>query len=64
MREATGHSLAGLLERTGPPLRNLPGAREKLAAGRDAMIRSGERSSLAAHGWYGQWLADLSGMGP
>lgn len=60
VREATGHSLARLLERTGPALRNLPAAREKLAAGRDAMIRSGERSFLAAHGWYGQWLADLS----
>jgi uncharacterized protein (TIGR02679 family) len=60
VREATGHSLAELLERTGPALRNLPEAREKLAAGRDAMIRSGERSFLAAHGWYGQWLADLS----
>ncbi|HEX6450150.1 MAG TPA: TIGR02679 family protein [Trebonia sp.] len=60
VREATGHGLGELLERTGPALRNLPEAREKLAAGRDAMIRSGERSLLAAHGWYGQWLADLS----
>ena len=60
VREATGRSLAGLLERSGPALRNLPEAREKLAAGRDAMIRSGERSFLAGHGWYGQWLADPS----
>jgi uncharacterized protein (TIGR02679 family) len=59
-REATGHSLAGLLERIGPPLRNLPEAREKLAAGRDAMIRSADGSVLASRGWYRQWIADLS----
>jgi uncharacterized protein (TIGR02679 family) len=60
VREATGHSIAGLLERIGPPLRNLPQAREKLAAGRDATLRSVEISSLASHGWYLQWIADLS----
>jgi uncharacterized protein (TIGR02679 family) len=59
-REATGHGLPDLLEHLGPPLRNLPRAREKLAAGRDAMIRSAEKSLLAAHGWYQQWTADLS----
>jgi uncharacterized protein (TIGR02679 family) len=60
VRESTGHSLAGLLERIGPPLRNLPQAREKLAAGRDAMIRSAAGGLLASRGWYRQWIADLS----
>lgn len=60
VREATGHSIAGLLERIGPPLRNLPRAREKLAAGRDATLRCAEISSLASRGWYRQWVADLS----
>ena len=32
VREATGHGLAELLERLGPPVRNLPEARERLAA--------------------------------
>jgi uncharacterized protein (TIGR02679 family) len=60
VREATGHSIAGLLERIGPRLRNRPEAREKLAAGREAVLRSAEISSLASRGWYQQWIADLS----
>jgi uncharacterized protein (TIGR02679 family) len=60
VREATGHGLAGLLELIGPPLRNLPEAREKLAAGREVMLRSAEGSLLVSCGWYRQWIADLS----
>ncbi|MBO0804820.1 MAG: TIGR02679 family protein [Nocardiopsaceae bacterium] len=59
VREAAGHGLAELLERLGPPLRDLPRAREKLATGRDAMIRSADESFLAAREWYRRWVADL-----
>jgi uncharacterized protein (TIGR02679 family) len=60
LREATGRGLAELLAALGPPLRDLPRDRERLAAGRDATIRSVEKSSLHALGWYQAWLAEIA----
>jgi uncharacterized protein (TIGR02679 family) len=60
VREATGHGLREVLERVGPPLRNLPGDRERVAAGRDTTVRSAEESFLRSNEWFGEWLADAA----
>jgi uncharacterized protein (TIGR02679 family) len=60
LREATGHGLAELLTALGPPLRDRPRERERLSAGRDATVRSVEKSSLHALGWYQAWLAEIA----
>jgi Protein of unknown function N-terminus (DUF3323) len=58
-QRSTG-GLAELLAALGPPLRDLPRDRERLMAGRDATIRSAEKSSLHALGWYQAWLAEIA----
>ncbi len=63
IREATGHGLAWLLERLGPPLKDRPAERQRLAAGREAAIRSAEDSFLKARAWFQAWLADLAADG-
>jgi uncharacterized protein (TIGR02679 family) len=63
IREGTGHGLAWLLERLGPPLKDRPAERQRLAAGREAAIRSAEDSFLKARAWFQAWLADLAADG-
>src|ERR1700691_4967432 len=60
VREATGLGLTRLVERTGPPLKDRPAERQRLADGREAAIRSAEKSFLSSRGWYQAWLAELS----
>lgn len=60
VREATGRTLARLLAELGPPLRDLPRERERLNAGRDATVRSAEKSSLHPREWYQAWLAEIA----
>lgn len=63
VREATGHGLTHLLETLGPPLRDRPAERHRLAAGREAAIRSAEDSFLKEKSWYQAWLAELAADG-
>jgi uncharacterized protein (TIGR02679 family) len=63
IREATGHSLAWLLERLGPALKDRPAERQRLSAGREAAIRSAEVSFLSGRSWYQAWLAELAADG-
>jgi uncharacterized protein (TIGR02679 family) len=63
IREATGHGLIGFLERIGPPLKDRPAERQRLADGREAAIRSAEKSFLSTRGWYQAWLAELAADG-
>ena len=51
VREAAGQSLARLLERLGPPLKDRPAERQRLTDGRDAAISSAEDSFLTARSW-------------
>ena len=63
VRETTGQGLAPLLERLGPPLKNRPAQRQRLADGREAAIRSAEDSFLTARGWFQAWIAELAADG-
>jgi len=63
VREATGHGLIRLLERIGPPLKDRPAERQRLADGREAAVRSAEDSFLSTRGWYQAWLAELAADG-
>jgi uncharacterized protein (TIGR02679 family) len=63
VREATGTGLIELLERIGPPLKDRPADRRRLAEGREATVRSAENSLLNAQGWYQVWLTEISADG-
>jgi uncharacterized protein (TIGR02679 family) len=63
VREAAGLGLVQLLELIGPPLKDRPAERQRLAEGREAAIRSAENSFLTARGWFQAWLADLAADG-
>ncbi|HEY1820665.1 MAG TPA: TIGR02679 family protein [Trebonia sp.] len=63
IREATGHGLGWLLELMGPPLKDRPAERQRLAVGREAAIRSAEDSFLNTRGWFQSWLAELAADG-
>jgi uncharacterized protein (TIGR02679 family) len=63
VREATGSGLGGLLERLGPPLKDRPAERQRLAVRRETAIRSAEDSFLRARGWFQAWLAELAADG-
>jgi uncharacterized protein (TIGR02679 family) len=63
IHEATGQGLAELLERLGPPLKDRPAERQRLADGREAAIRSAEDSFLTARGWFQAWIAELAADG-
>jgi uncharacterized protein (TIGR02679 family) len=63
VREATGQTLRELLERIGPPLKDRPAERQRLAGGRDATLRSAERSFLIDRDWFRSWLAELGADG-
>src|SRR5580693_4105091 len=63
VREAAGQSLARLLERLGPPLKDRPAERQRLTDGREAAIRSAEDSFLTTRGWFHAWLAEVAADG-
>jgi len=63
VREAAGQSLAQLLQRLGPPLKDRPAERQRLTDGREAAVRSAEDSFLAARNWFQAWLAELAADG-
>jgi uncharacterized protein (TIGR02679 family) len=63
IRESTGAGLIELLERIGPPLRDRPADRQRLADGREATVRSAENSFLNGGDWYRLWLAEITADG-
>jgi uncharacterized protein (TIGR02679 family) len=63
VREATGRDLEDLFKRLGPPLRDRPAERQRMADGREAALRPAEKSYLSARGWYQAWLAELAADG-
>jgi uncharacterized protein (TIGR02679 family) len=63
VREVTGQGLIQLLERLGPPLKDRPAERQRLADGREATIRSAEDSFLTTRGWFQAWMAELAADG-
>jgi uncharacterized protein (TIGR02679 family) len=63
VRETTGEGLTALLERIGPPLRDRPADRRRLADGREATVRSLEKSFLNHQGWYRAWLTEIAADG-
>jgi uncharacterized protein (TIGR02679 family) len=60
VREATGSGLIDLLERIGPPIKDRPADRRRLADGREAMVRSAEDSFLHDRDWYQAWLTEIA----
>jgi uncharacterized protein (TIGR02679 family) len=63
IREAAGGGLIELLERIGPPLRDRPADRRRLADGREATVRSAENSFLNDRDWYQAWLTEITADG-
>jgi uncharacterized protein (TIGR02679 family) len=63
VRETAGFGLIRLLERIGPPLKDRPAERQRLADGRESALRSAEKSFLNTRGWYQAWLAELAADG-
>src|SRR5690242_18861665 len=63
IREDTGCGLTHLLVTLGPPLKNRPAERQRLAMGREAAVRSAEDSFLSEKGWFQSWLAELAADG-
>ncbi len=63
VRESTGAGLIELLERIGPPLRDRPADRRRLADGREATVRSAENSSLNDRDWFQAWLTEINADG-
>jgi uncharacterized protein (TIGR02679 family) len=63
VREATGQSLAELLQRLGPPLKDRPAERQRMSDAREAAVRSAEDSFLTARGWFQAWMAELAADG-
>jgi uncharacterized protein (TIGR02679 family) len=59
VRETTGEGLVDLLERIGPPLKDRPADRQRLADGREATVRSLEKSLLNDRGWFRAWLTEI-----
>jgi uncharacterized protein (TIGR02679 family) len=59
VRETTGSGLTELLERIGPPVRDRPADRRRLAVGREATVRSLEASALSDRDWFRAWLAEI-----
>jgi uncharacterized protein (TIGR02679 family) len=63
VREATGRGLRELLEDIGPPLRDRPADRKRLADAREASVRSVENSFLNGREWFELWLAEIAADG-
>jgi uncharacterized protein (TIGR02679 family) len=59
VRESTGGGLRDLLERIGPPVKDRPADRRRLADGREATVRSLENSFLHDQDWFRAWLAEI-----
>jgi uncharacterized protein (TIGR02679 family) len=59
VRETTGRGLVDLLERIGPPVRDRPADRRRLADGREATVRSLENSFLNGRDWFQVWLTEI-----
>ena len=59
VRESAGGGLVDLLERLGPPLKDRPADRRRLADGREAAVRSVEKSSLRDRDWFRAWLTEI-----
>jgi uncharacterized protein (TIGR02679 family) len=63
IRESTGAGLIQLLEQIGPPLKDRPADRRRLADGREATVRSAENSFLNDRDWYQAWLTEIAADG-
>src|SRR6202522_1006494 len=63
VREATGSGLIDLLDRIGPPIKDRPADRRRLADGREATVRSAENSFLNDRDWYRAWLTEIAADG-
>ena len=63
VRESTDQGLAQLLESLGPPLKDRPAERRRLADRREAAIRSAEDSFLTPQSWFQAWMAELAADG-
>jgi uncharacterized protein (TIGR02679 family) len=59
VRETTGEGLVDLLERIGPPVKDRPADRRRLADGREATVRSLEKSLLNDRDWFRAWLTEI-----
>ena len=59
VRETTGGGLIDLLERLGPPVRDRPADRRRLADGREATVRSVQKSFLHERDWFRAWLTEI-----
>ncbi len=59
VRETTGGGLVDLLERIGPPVKDRPADRRRLADGREATVRSLEMSFLNDRDWFRVWLTEI-----
>jgi uncharacterized protein (TIGR02679 family) len=59
VRETTGGGLVDLLERIGPPVKDRPADRRRLADGREATVRSLQKSLLNDRDWFRAWLTEI-----
>jgi uncharacterized protein (TIGR02679 family) len=59
VRETTSGGLVDLLERIGPPVKDRPADRRRLADGREATVRSVEKSLLNDRDWFQAWLTEI-----
>jgi uncharacterized protein (TIGR02679 family) len=59
VRETTGGGLVVLLERIGPPVKDRPADRRRLADGREATVRSLQKSLLNDRDWFRAWLTEI-----
>ena len=63
VRETTGGGLKDLLGRIGPPVKDRPADRRRLADGREATVRSVEKSLLNDRQWFRAWLTEIAADG-
>jgi uncharacterized protein (TIGR02679 family) len=59
VRETTGQGLGDLLEQIGPPVKDRPADRRRLADGREATVRSLENSLVHDRDWFQAWLTEI-----
>jgi len=59
VRETTGGGLVDQLERIGPPVKDRPADRRRLADGREATVRSLQKSLLNDRDWFRAWLTEI-----
>jgi uncharacterized protein (TIGR02679 family) len=63
VRESTGQGLKELLAQIGPPVKDRPADRRRLADGREVTVRSLENSSLSDRDWFRAWLTEIAADG-